>query len=316
MENHILDMSKLKPSEFRTLDRRHTVAVVPFSPIEYHGDHLPLGTDYIFAGEVLRSAAAEFIKSNPDWKFMFTPVFPLGADTVPHGGSLSVKKSTLADVADQISEQLIKYGFRYIALFSGHGGYGQILALEETAAKKRKKHAGKKTLVFSPLTYLLQRTASKEFVEMVNKRLSKPLDEEDLRQMTYESHGGKVETSYILSVAPELMDERYKTMPPIEPEPNIIIKSTLETLVTILPNAQENEKLIGVRMLTAAMTWFFSGAKNGYLGNPARASVEFGLAIRGAISELFCELFTDVLINNEIPECGGDFLIALKLLAH
>ncbi|MEW5946882.1 MAG: creatininase family protein, partial [bacterium] len=130
MEGNVLDVHKLRPSQFRGLDRRRTVAVLPFAPIECHGEHLPLGTDYIAAGELFRSAAERFAEANPEWKFLFTPVIPLGADAVPHGGSLWVSAGVVRDVADEMTKRFIEYGFRFVALFSSHGGFGQTLAME------------------------------------------------------------------------------------------------------------------------------------------------------------------------------------------
>lgn len=313
---NILEMQKLSPAKFRALDRDHTLVVMPFSPIEYHGDHLPLGTDILFSGDVFRFVGEKFTAANPDWTFLFLPVIPLGADTVPHGGSLWVDKKLIADIAEQMTERLIKYGFKYIALFTGHGGYGQVVALEGVARKMRRRRGKNKAMVFAPLTYLLQRTASREFIDLLNSHLPTPLDEEDLRQMSFESHGGRWETSYTMVTSPELMDDTYKSAIGREPSPHPVIGAALDALANVLPGATEDEKKLGLRMLSSAMAWFFGGAKHGYLGHPERASLEFGTAVRDSISEFFLGLLDDVLLNGNLPKGGDELYIALKLLSR
>lgn len=313
---NIYDMHELLPARFRALPRDRTLVVIPFAPIEYHGDHLPLGTDFIFGGGIFREACAAFAEKHTDWNFVFLPVFPLGADTVPHGGSLSVNKSTIRDVAEQVCSQLIGYGFRYIALFSGHGGYGQVTALEEVSRKLVSKHSSKNVKVFSALTYLLARSAEPEFMEMLSSLLPQPLDDEDIRQLCYETHGGRVETSYILSVAPELMDETYIAAEGIEPGPGPVMSSVLDAAAAIIPGLSEHERKYGIRALAAAVTWFYGGAKKGYLGHPERASAEFGEAVRGTISPVFGELLAEVLLNGNIPRDGDNFYRALRFLGR
>lgn len=170
--------------------------------------------------------------------------------------------------------------------------------------------------MFSPLTHLLQRTATQEFIDMLNAHLSQPLGEDELRELIYESHGGRWETSYTLCAAPELMDDSYKTARGHEPAPHPVIGAALDALATVLPGAREDEKKLGVRMLGAAMAWFFGGAKHGYLGHPERASIEFGNAVRESIASVFLDLLEDVLLKGKLPKGGAELSVALRLLAR
>jgi creatinine amidohydrolase/Fe(II)-dependent formamide hydrolase-like protein len=315
-DEHIIDMDKMSPAAFRNLDRDYTVAVISFGPIEYHGDHLPLGTDYILASDMFRITAEKFIATHPEWKFVFLPVIPLGADTVPHGGSLWVNKETIASIAEQLARRLISYNFKYIALCSGHGGYGQVLALEDVSRKLRRINFHKKTMVFSPMTYLFQKTATQEFIDLLNAGLSRNIDDEDLRQMTYESHGGRIESSYILSVAPELMDDTYKFAKSYEPDPGAVLSAILDVISTLMPGSGKDEKKYGVKALGSAMAWFFTGAKNGYMGHPSRADVEFGNAFRDAVATVLNDLLDEILIAQSMPHIGEEFYIALRLLSR
>jgi creatinine amidohydrolase len=314
MEDRFLEIYKLKPAEFRALDRDRTCVVIPIAPIEYHGDHLPLGTDYVNSRDSFRSGCERFSGSNPDWKFLFMPVIPVGCDAVPHGGTIWVSPRLIRDLAEEVSRRFLDYGFRYIAIYSGHGGYRQMGAFEEVARIHNLKYARKKARVFAPLTYMFTKVASREFVDNLNSYLAEPITDEDIRQMVYETHGGRFETSYMLHAAPELMDESYKTARDVLPEPHLIVKALIENVMPLIPGVKDLQK--GAEALAVAMTWFYGGCENGYLGYPSRASAEFGHAFAGAMSGIFAELLEEVLIGDKIPSDGLELLAALRLFAH
>ncbi len=314
MDVRFKEINKLKPAEFRDLNRDRTCVVIPVAPIEYHGDHLPLGTDYVNARDSFRSGCEKFAETNPDWKFLFMPVIPVGCDAVPHGGTIWVSPRIIHDIAEEVSQRFLDYGFRYIAIYSGHGGYRQMGAFEEVARLHNIRYASKKARVFAPLTYLFTKMASRAFVDGLNSYLDEPLSEEDIRQMVYETHGGRFETSYILHAAPELMDEGYKNAPDALPAPHQIVKSLIDKVMPLIPGLKDLQK--GAEALAVAMAWFYGGCGNGYLGYPSRASAELGRAIDGATSDIFADLLKQVLIGDKVPSEGLELLAAIKLFAH
>ena len=42
---------------------RNTIIIVPFSAIEQHGPHLPLGTDKIILDKILKNCAKKIVKA-------------------------------------------------------------------------------------------------------------------------------------------------------------------------------------------------------------------------------------------------------------
>ena len=63
----ILKMEQITWSEIENLDKKKSVVLVALSPIEEHGPHLPLGTDYISAKDLLKSVVNNLEKQNKEY---------------------------------------------------------------------------------------------------------------------------------------------------------------------------------------------------------------------------------------------------------
>lgn len=313
-KTNILDIQNMMPADFRDLDRETTCVVIPFAPIEYHGDHLPLGTDFINAGKSFRDGCIKFSEQHSGFTFLFTPVVPMGSDAVPHNGSLWVSASTVRKTSEELALRFIEYGFKNIAIFSGHGGLSHMVALESTARSLMRKHSRKKVKIFVPILYIMTRIFKQDFIDRLNTRLpdSEKLYEDDIRQLAYEGHGGRLETSYILHAAPDLMNDNFRTAESHDPDAGPVADILLK-LLKLLPGNMGKELEIGARSLAVAMAWLSGGAKNGYMGFPSRASKEFGVALDDAVCSLYSDLLQEVLINNRIPAEGTELFTVLKI---
>jgi creatinine amidohydrolase len=95
------------------------VVVVPLGAHEQHGHHLPLLTDAMIGGEIVRRAAEELQS-----EALFAPMLWLGHS--PHHlefpGTLSVSSDTYIRVIEDVAESLIRGGFRRILFFNAHAG--------------------------------------------------------------------------------------------------------------------------------------------------------------------------------------------------
>ena len=280
--NKVLDMAALAPETFRGLHRDRTLVVVPFGPIEYHGDHLPLGTDTLQA-DVFRSVGERFVEGHPDWTVLLVPVIPLGTDCVPHGGSLWVEPGVIRAVADQTARRLLEYGFRFVALWSGHAGLRQVTALEETARRLTGTRGKTKVTVFSPITHFLDRFTTDDFLRRINSHLDEPLSKKTFRQVVYEGHGGRFETSHILAIAPDLVGDRHKNASDHTPAPLPALRAMLGRLAglaNLLHGGSASDLTLGIEALSVATGWLSRGAPRGYMGFPSQATPAFGEAIR------------------------------------
>lgn len=91
--------------------------VVPIGSTEQHGQHLPLGTDFIVARDLARRLGE---RAN----VIVTPTIPIGYakyhSVFP--GTLSVSEETLTRALIEICEDLMKYGMTHLLFVDGHGG--------------------------------------------------------------------------------------------------------------------------------------------------------------------------------------------------
>lgn len=93
------------------------MVIIPIGSTEQHGPHLPLGTDCYIAIDIAKMISART-------GVVVAPVLLAGYSVYHSGfpGTLSLKPETMEQVLFETVEMLIKYGFRRIMFFNGHGG--------------------------------------------------------------------------------------------------------------------------------------------------------------------------------------------------
>jgi creatinine amidohydrolase/Fe(II)-dependent formamide hydrolase-like protein len=101
---------RMRPDELRTAIARGTPVVLPIGVMEYHGGHLPAGTDLLVVTEVLARLETEIV---------LLPPFAYGAASHavigPEGtGLLHVEPTVLMPFAQALFGALLKGGFRNI----------------------------------------------------------------------------------------------------------------------------------------------------------------------------------------------------------
>jgi creatinine amidohydrolase len=105
-----VQMQFMRPGQLEAAARKFPVVYVPFGPIEWHGRHLPLGTDALKAHGVLVKTAEQF----------GGVVYP---SVYFHEG---FDRKTFVPVLTQLFQRLKNSGFRVIVGVSGHNVKGQI----------------------------------------------------------------------------------------------------------------------------------------------------------------------------------------------
>src|SRR3954453_9224450 len=101
------------PALSRLLGAGVSTAVVPFGSIEHHGAHLAVGADSVLADAVGREVAREL-----DAVLVATVRVGDAEQHAQLSGTMTLRADTLADVAVELSESLIRHGFRLIVLVS------------------------------------------------------------------------------------------------------------------------------------------------------------------------------------------------------
>ncbi len=117
----------LREEEFdAAIERSGGLCVIPLGCLEKHGQHLPVGTDYIEAMSVAKEAA----------RLEEAVIFPVGAwlgevscfhafkapGDVRLRGCIGIKQETILRVLEELCDEIARNGFKKILIINCHGG--------------------------------------------------------------------------------------------------------------------------------------------------------------------------------------------------
>jgi creatinine amidohydrolase len=220
---HYAEMS-LKDIE--RLDR-NALFVLTIGPMEGHGPHLPVGTDW-FIAQAIEDRIADALLD--ELRIVLLPSLPVGtcrmASDLP--GSISLNWKTVRDIVTGVFLSLNRQGFTNVMLLNFHMDLHHIKALQ--TAMSRARAVGMN--VSEPLS-----------AHFFRGTLLPPVDGKE------EVHADMKETSLGLVLFPHLV-QNYKHLQPF----HISLdrpKALLQTMKSM-------------------------GAEQGYVGNPARANIDYG----------------------------------------
>jgi len=93
------------------------MAIIPLGSIEQHGPQTPLGTDFLDALELALLVAQQA-------EVVVAPALMVGYSEHHMGfpGTLTISTDTLQQVVFEVSQSLIRHGFKKIMLLNRHGG--------------------------------------------------------------------------------------------------------------------------------------------------------------------------------------------------
>ena len=150
------------PDLRKLIKKKKQVAIIPVGSIEQHGPHLPISTDSDIVTEISLQLSDKI-----NGVLLPTINYGISDEHFPFF-NLSIKKSTLSRILEDICESLIKNGISRILIINGH--YGNLDSLKSF---ERKQKNNQKIKVFSYWKYM-----DREF-----------------------DHAGNVETSIMLAIS-------------------------------------------------------------------------------------------------------------------
>lgn len=164
-----------------------SILIVPVGSLEQHGYHLPVATDTLLADAVAHISAEAVHESIP---VLVTPAIWSGRSShhLPFGGTISLETTTLLSLLSNVAETALENDFDAILFLNGHAG--NMPAISSAVSDVGDAHPDCEVL---GLTYF-------HLAEAV-------IDEIRDSDSGGMSHGGEFETSLLLYLYPELVDE-------------------------------------------------------------------------------------------------------------
>lgn len=112
-----MNWEKLTSPEFEKAVKETKVCVIAFGVLERHGNHLPLGTDYL-NGHKLCTKASEIEPAVVFPPFYFGQIFE--ARCFP--GTVAIAPELLFSLVQNVFDEISRNGFKKIILYNAHGG--------------------------------------------------------------------------------------------------------------------------------------------------------------------------------------------------
>jgi len=173
-----------------------TPVVFPIAALEQHGHHMPLFTDSLLCGEVMRRT-----KEKLGDRVLFAPLQWLGNSHhhLDFAGTMSASPRVYLDLIADMAENFIFHGFRRIVFVNGHGG--NILPAQQSLFEVRQKVRERADLLLLSCTYWSLGSDPRTQMPSIHQS-----------QM---GHACEYETSMMLRLAPHLVGD-YKNAKPVE----------------------------------------------------------------------------------------------------
>ncbi|HCL4438941.1 creatininase [Clostridium botulinum] len=274
----ILNMEKITWKEILNLDKDKSVILVALSPIEEHGPHLPLGTDYIAAKDLLKATIDSLEKQNNLYNYIIYPSLPIGYNEsiMNYPGTVFFKSETIENILIDLGESISRAGFKKMVIVNHHLDLGHIKAIENAKDILNKVCSLKVLEVASSIIYS---QSEKENAKIVNSDLD----------MEREIHADVRETSFMLFKHPELVKDCYNTLDSIYMDMKEFIKSS-------------------------ERCWRRYGIEEGYIGSPAKGSKEKGEVQFEDMIKNTVELIFKFLQYGYVPELSKEIKIAMNYM--
>lgn len=175
---------------------RATPVVFPIAALEQHGHHMPVFTDSLLLGEVVRRVSSQPISE----QVLFAPLQWLGNSEhhLDMPGTLSASPRVYLDLLRDLVECLLTHGFQRFLFLNGHGG--NIVPGQQALYELRQKYRQQSELLFCSLTYW---------------DAARPdLTQADWAQSEM-GHAGEWETSMMLALRPDLVQGEVASVPDV-----------------------------------------------------------------------------------------------------
>jgi len=215
------------------------IPLIPVGSTEQHGPHLPTKTDAFIVEEICKAAASKI----PDDAIVLPCVaYGYNEHHFDFPATIHINHETLIRFVIDIGKSLAHHGFRKIIIVNGHGSN---TAPMELAARRITLET---PAICASLTYL---SLSPEVFKLM---------------VAEEAHGGDIETSIMLYLAPHLVDMSKAVRDWNVPDSRFITYG-------VRPGGQSFAVSGGAVQF---VDWWSRVSNTGIIGDPSKASAERG----------------------------------------
>ena len=169
--------------QVEALPKDATLLVLPTAAVEQHGHHLPLATDTLINNLLLGKGLEKLPADLP--VYALPPLcYGKSNEHIGFPGTLSVSSATFMAVVRDLGASLAASGFKKLVLYNTHGGNSSLV---DVMARDLRAEFGLRT-------FALYGSGGISF-EGVSEQ-----------EQAYGFHAGEIETAFLLSAVPELVD--------------------------------------------------------------------------------------------------------------
>ena len=181
-----MELAKLTWPDVDALSRDLPV-VIPVAALEQHGRHMPVFTDSLLLGEIVRRAQLACQQDG-----LFLPLMWLGNSHhhMDFPGTISAEPRVWIDLLSGLVDNMITHGFRRILVINGHGGND--VPAKQATFELRQRYRDRHDLALIAATYWT---------------LADPTKTVPGLKQTQMGHACEWETSMILRLFPELVKQ-------------------------------------------------------------------------------------------------------------
>jgi creatinine amidohydrolase len=182
-----MQLQEMKWTEVAKLSRDMPV-VIPIAALEQHGPHMPVFTDSLLLGEVVRRVGEPL-----QGRVLFAPLLWLGNSHhhLDFPGTVSASPRVYLDMLIDLAESFLVHGFRRLVLLNGHGG--NIVPAQQALFELRQRYRSRGDLLLLSSTYW---TAG-----------GNPNEADSSFRQTQMGHACEWETSMMLWIQPRLVGD-------------------------------------------------------------------------------------------------------------
>lgn len=170
---------------------KDTPVVIPVAALEQHGHHMPVFTDSLLCGEIIRRASEKLGD-----RVLIAPLMWLGNSDhhLDFAGTVSAAPRLYLDLLGGLMDNFITHGFKRIVFVNGHGGND--VPGKQAVFEVRQRYRQRSDLLLVFATYWLLGGKPHEADKSMHQRRM--------------GHACEWETSMMLRLAPHLVGEHKK----------------------------------------------------------------------------------------------------------